>query len=696
MKTKAHAGDTARIRIVAPTAALATGLVTPLALGGPGDLDPSFGKLGRVSGLPVLQGPAWSLDTRDGDILFGGVEDYCYYDYYCDDTGFTSRFNADGGLDAAFTAAKLDRIDVRDVAMLPDGKAVAIGTDRKVLPSEMVVFRLNADGSLDTGFGTSGIARIPAPTGIGAMGSSLVIEPDGRITAAGLQGEKLVLARLLQAGTLDTGFGTGGTFVWDAAIAQYPLPKLVRAGGGYRVLTHPRRAGPGTSTVFDCRVLAVTAAGAPDATYGSGGVSGDVVDPAANGSNCTAIGAQRDGRVIVGGSRNGDSVQAFAARLLSTGAADPLFRTDPATGALADVSALAIGVDDSIALAGHDKSGVPGALVVRLQADGLLDLVFGRRGSTTLDLETDTDVWPTVNDMQVLADGTIVVAGGYWPDWWSSLPFVARLLGNASGGGPGVADIVAGDYEVREVDGSVSMNVRRIGGRTGAVSVQYQSVSNSATAGADFGAVTGQLTWADGDDSDKVITVPVLTDSGPAERSEEFSVRLAAPGGGVGLATRTARVTILGDSHPAGLLSLTATASVTEAGSIGVFVNRQDYGAGAVSVELTIGGTAIIGEDFSLPQQTYVFSWTDGDMNAKTLWIPMINDRRKEAEETITLSLSKPTGGALIGTPSSATVRVLDDDDSGGGGGGGGHAGGLFALLSGLAGVLRLRRRASG
>ena len=221
-------------------------------------------------------------------------------------------------------------------------------------------------------------------------------------------------------------------------------------------------------------------------------------------------------------------------------------------------------------------------------------------------------------------------------------------------------------------------------------------MSNSATAGADFGAVTGQLTWADGDDSDKVITVPVLTDSGPAERSEEFSVRLAAPGGGVGLATRTARVTILGDSHPAGLLSLTATASVTEAGSIGVFVNRQDYGAGAVSVELTIGGTAIIGEDFSLPQQTYVFSWTDGDMNAKTLWIPMINDRRKEAEETITLSLSKPTGGALIGTPSSATVRVLDDDDSGGGGGGGGHAGGLFALLSGLAGVLRLRRRASG
>ena len=691
MKTTTHAGDRSRIRIVAPTAALATGLVTPLALAGPGDLDPTFGKVGRVGDLPNLDGPAWSLDTRDGDILFGGVEDYCYY--YCDYTGFTSRLDPDGGLDAAFAAAKLDRIEVRDVAMLPDGKAVAVGTDRKSYPDTMVVFRLNADGTLDTGFGTEGIARIPGPAGVHAQGGSLVLETDGRITAAGRQGDKLVLARLLPAGTTDTSFGTGGTFVWETAITLYPLPKLVRAGGGYRVLTHLRRTGTTSSSVFDCRVLAVTAAGAPDATYGTAGLSGDVVTPSVNGSNCAAIGAQRDGRVIVGGSRFGDSAQAFAARLLSTGAPDPLFRTDAATGALSDVTALAIGPDDSIALAGRDKSGVPGALVVRLQADGLLDLVFGKNGSTTLDLESDREVWPRVNDMQVLADGAIVMAGG-GGDYWSPKPFVARLLGNASGGGPGLADFVVTDHQVRETGGSVSLSVRRIGGRTGAVSVQYETVSGTATVGADFAAVTGQLTWADGDDSDKVITVPVLDDGGPPERPEEFSVRLAAPSGGVGLATRTARVTMLGDSYPAGLLSLTTNAAVTEAGSIGVAVNRQDYGSGAVSAELTIGGTAVNGEDYSLPQQTYVFSWVDGDMSPKTLWIPMINDRRKEGEETITVSLSKPTGGALIAAPSSATVRVLDDDGSGGGGGGG-HAGGWFALLSGLAGVLRLRRRAS-
>lgn len=691
MKMKSQSGDTARIRIVAPTAALATGLVTPLALGGPGDLDPAFGRLGRVSDLPNLDGPAWALDARDGDILFGGVEDYCYY--YCDYTGFTSRLDADGGLDAAFDAARLDQVDVHDVAMLPDGKAVAVGTDRKSYPDVMVVFRLNADGSLDKGFGTDGVARIPAPAGIQAYGSSLALEPDGRIIAAGLQGGKLVIARLLPAGALDTNFGTGGTFVWEAEIAQYPLPKLVRSGTGYRVLANLRRPGPASSAVFDCRVLAVTATGTPDAAYGTGGVSGDVV-PAADGSSCAAIGVQRDGRVIVGGSQFSDSSQAFAVRLLSTGAVDPLFRTDAATGVLSGVTALAIGADDSIALAGYPKSGVPGALVVRLQADGLLDLVFGRNGSATIDLESDREVWPTVNDMQVLADGAIVMAGG-GGGGWSSKPFVARLLGNASSGGPGVADFVVTDHEVRETDGSVSLGVRRIGGRTGSVSVQYEAVSGGAMAGEDFGPATGQLTWGDGDDSDKVITVPILRDSGPPERPEGFAVQLVSPGGGLGLATKKAQVRILGDSYPAGLLNLNVKSDVLERElTINVIVNREDYGTGAVGVDLTVGGTATNGQDYSLPQQTYRFSWTDGDMNAKALSIPLNNDRRKEGEETITLTLSNATGGALIGTPS-ATVRILDDDQSRGGGGGG-QAGGLFALLSGLAGLLRLRRRASG
>jgi hypothetical protein len=163
----------------------------------------------------------------------------------------------------------------------------------------------------------------------------------------------------------------------------------------------------------------------------------------------------------------------------------------------------------------------------------------------------------------------------------------------------------------------------------------------------------------------------------------------------VGLATRKAQVTIRGDSYPAGLFSLNVESAVLERErAVNVIVYREDYGMGAVAVDLSVGGTATNGQDYSLPQQTYRFSWTDGDMGARNLSIPLNNDRRKEGDETITLSLSNPTGGALLGAPSSTSVRIVDDDRSGGGGGG--HAGGLFALLSGLAGLLRLRRRATG
>jgi len=691
MKTTAHAGDTARIRIVTSSTVLATGLATPLALAGPGDLDPSFGKVGRVSGLPDLTGPAWSLDVRDGDILFGGFDDYCYY--YCDYEGFVSRLNADGGLDEAFAAAKLEKTDVRDVAMLPDGRAVAIATQFDAVPAAMVVFRLKTDGALDTSFGVDGIAQIPAPAGVSAQGTSLLLESDGRITVAGLQGGKLVLARLLPSGAADTSFGAGGSLVWDQAIALYPFPKLVRVGGGYRVLVHVRRAGESGPAVHDCRVLALTDSGALDSGYGSGGLSGDVVAPAANGSGCAAIGAQGDGRVIVAGSNPAGSTQVFAARLLSTGAVDPLFRADTATAGMSSATALAVGADDSIALAGRDKSGLPGALVVRLQADGMLDLLFGRNGSATVALESEQPLWTAVQDMQVLPGGAIVMSGE-GGQWWDTRPFVARLLGNASGGGPGVADIPVTQFEASEADGSVDVTVRRIGGRTGAVSVGYEAASGSATAGQDFGAVTGQLTWADGEDSDKVITVPILKDSESGERSESFAVRLVDPVGGVGIGTSKALVVIRGDSYPAGLFTLSVVNQAWERDlTVNVIVNREDYGAGAVTVDLTVGGTATNGQDYSLPQQTHRFSWADGDRSSKNLSIPLINDRRKEGEETITLTLSGATGGALIGAPSSATVRILDDDTSSGGGG---HSGGLFALLSGLAGLLRLRRRASG
>ncbi len=87
------------------------------------------------------------------------------------------------------------------------------------------------------------------------------------------------------------------------------------------------------------------------------------------------------------------------------------------------------------------------------------------------------------------------------------------------------------DQAVGEGAGSITLTVLRERGASGAVSVDYASSDSSATAPADYGAVSGTLTWGDGDASPKTITVPIAQDA-IVEPQEVLAVDLANPGGG--------------------------------------------------------------------------------------------------------------------------------------------------------------------
>ena len=55
-------------------------------------------------------------------------------------------------------------------------------------------------------------------------------------------------------------------------------------------------------------------------------------------------------------------------------------------------------------------------------------------------------------------------------------------------------------------------------------------------------------------------------------------------------------------------------------------------------------------------------SWASGDTANKTFSVPITNDTLDEPNETFTVTLTSPTGGATLGSPSSATVTIMDDD----------------------------------
>ena len=98
-------------------------------------------------------------------------------------------------------------------------------------------------------------------------------------------------------------------------------------------------------------------------------------------------------------------------------------------------------------------------------------------------------------------------------------------------------------------------------------------------------------------------------------------------------------------------------------GSVEIDVTRTGGSYGAVTVTvITSDLTATAGSDYTAISEVVTFA--AGDTTPKTVNIPITNDTTPETAETFTVSLSAATGGATIGTPSTATITIVDDDSS--------------------------------
>jgi hypothetical protein len=98
--------------------------------------------------------------------------------------------------------------------------------------------------------------------------------------------------------------------------------------------------------------------------------------------------------------------------------------------------------------------------------------------------------------------------------------------------------------------------------------------------------------------------------------------------------------------------------SVSESNSsAAIGIARTGGSWGAVSVDFsTSGGTASAGNDYTSVSQTV--SWLDGEVGVKTLSIPIKSDTLVEGGETVNLTLSNVTGGALLLQPSVSILTI--------------------------------------
>ena len=319
---------------------------------------------------------------------------------------------------------------------------------------------------------------------------------------------------------------------------------------------------------------------------------------------------------------------------------------------------------------------------------------------------------------------------------------------------------------------NATVTVTRAGGSTGAVGVSFATSNGTATAAADYTAVTQTVNFANGDTANKTVSIPIINDT-TAEANETVNLTLSNPTGGATLGSPSTAVLTITDNDGGGttlsvspttiaaggtvtatwsgiasptptdwiglytagccqygtfidwiyvscskspgaaqasgsrpfvvpgsrcsrdlsvatlgqrwlhLLATSNNFAVTAGGSAGslqfsaatysvaenvanatVTVTRAGGSAGAVGVSFaTSNGTATAAADYTAVTQTVNFA--NGDTANKTVNIPIINDTTAEANETVNLTLSSPTGGAALGSPSTAVLTITDNDGGG-------------------------------
>lgn len=233
-------------------------------------LDATFGEDGRGTfTLDAARGRRLGLDSMGRAVVVGSlIEDN-------GDRRLTVwRFLANGSLDAGFGQSGAFKYEQ---TFASGGFDVAIdGTDQAVVSgwiaaededTDLVLLRLTTSGTLDTTFGTQGVATFD--DGDDDIGASVAIDSVGRVVVAGSSRDPLtdignaLVARYTAAGIPDLTFGgTGvvrtaaaGDRGWDVALDSLDRPIVV----GFR---EPNMV-----------LWKFAANGVPDANFGVGGVA---------------------------------------------------------------------------------------------------------------------------------------------------------------------------------------------------------------------------------------------------------------------------------------------------------------------------------------------------------------------------------------------------------------------------------------
>jgi uncharacterized delta-60 repeat protein len=305
-----------------------------------GTLDTTFGNGGTA--IPSFKGNGYSYSLGLAAALYptGGPGDEKILDVgqEVSTTGTASialvRFNANGSLDTSFGNGGLVITTFKQVAGSEGASGVVVTSAGKIVVagdnnSGFELARYNANGSLDTSFGTGGTVYTPVAPGASAY--ALAQEANGDVMVAGsTQGpysqSEWLLAAYTPGGTLDPTFGSGG-LVYNSslnntahAVAVYPQTDPSGNAGKIMVAGMSTGAQNFNTYPLSFSLARYKSNGTLDTTFGSGGMVINTVF--GEGAAAWAVAIQPDGKVVAAG----ESTYGFTlARYIGDGSLDATF-----------------------------------------------------------------------------------------------------------------------------------------------------------------------------------------------------------------------------------------------------------------------------------------------------------------------------------------------------------------------------------
>lgn len=445
-----------------------------------GSIDTSFGSSGRVIQTLTSGYNTWAnavIQEGDGNLLVAGFANQFAVFRYTTNGALDGTFGSGGIVTCPGYQAQAITIQPAGIIIGDPAMIVAAGKDN--VQSRAIVARMNFSGALDSNLNGTGSVSIPAlansdVTGVAAFNP---FRSAKKILIAGYlftgAGRDFFTAKFNYDGTLDSTFGSGGIAKTDLGGDDYaygmilqPGTKILLAGTTSTDFYNPDLAlvrynytdgsldttfngtgiliqnlgdrqaeALGTAIQADGKIVVagrcylgfdnavaicrLNPSGDLDTSFGAAGkVISQLGDES---SEADAVAIQADGKIIIAGSAyNGADLQSFmVARFLTTGALDPSFGTNgvvitPLGTNSSFASAIALQSDGKILVGGQARPGSDEDFaVLRYTTNGTLDTTWNGTGEVLTGIGPSDD---TLYSLKVQSDGKVIAAGGsYFP-----------------------------------------------------------------------------------------------------------------------------------------------------------------------------------------------------------------------------------------------------------------------------------------